>query len=97
MDGQVIGINSAIMSGGRGGFGGGGGGNDGVGFAIPIDLASNVADKLIKDGKVNRARIGVAIRDLSPAETEDPWHRPQNQRCVGSAGGSRQPCRQGLV
>jgi len=61
MDGQVIGVNSAIVSGGRG--------NDGVGFAIPIDLASNVADKLIKDGKVNRARIGVAIKPLTPAES----------------------------
>jgi len=60
MDGRVIGINSAIMS-------RGGGGNDGVGFAIPIDMASNVAEKLIKDGKVNRARIGVAIGPLTPA------------------------------
>jgi len=63
MDGRVIGINSAIMT--RGGSSSGG--NDGVGFAIPIDMASNVADKLIKDGKVNRARIGVAIGPLTPA------------------------------
>lgn len=69
-DGKVVGINSAIMSGGRGGFGGGGGGNDGVGFAIPIDMASNIADKLIKDGKVSRARIGVAIGPVSPAEAK---------------------------
>lgn len=67
-DGQVVGINSAIMSGGRSGFGGGG--NDGVGFAIPIDLASNIADKLIKDGKVTRARIGVQIAALSTAEAK---------------------------
>jgi len=69
MDGRVIGINSAIMTGSRSGspFGFGSGGNDGVGFAIPIDLASNVADKLIKDGKVSRARIGVAIQPVSPA------------------------------
>jgi len=60
MDGRVVGINSAIMN--RGGSG-----NAGVGFAIPIDLASNVADKLIKDGKVSRARIGVAIGELAPA------------------------------
>jgi len=65
MDGQVVGINSAIMTGSHGM--GSSGGNDGVGFAIPIDLASNVADKLIKDGKVSRARIGVAIQSLSPA------------------------------
>jgi len=60
MDGRVVGINSAIMTRGSGG-------NDGVGFAIPIGMASNVADKLVKDGKVNRAMIGVAIGDLTPA------------------------------
>ena len=64
MEGRVIGINSAIVTGG-GGLGGRGG-NDGVGFAIPIDLAGNVADKLIKDGKVSRARIGIALGALSP-------------------------------
>ncbi|MDR3632393.1 MAG: Do family serine endopeptidase [Isosphaeraceae bacterium] len=65
LDGQVIGINSAIVTGSRGM--GGSGGNDGVGFAIPIDMASNVADKLIKDGKVSRARIGIALEPLTPA------------------------------
>ncbi len=64
MEGRVIGINSAIMTGSR--MMGAGGGNDGVGFAIPIDLASHVADKLIKDGKINRARIGVQIQPLLP-------------------------------
>jgi len=64
MEGRVIGINSAIVTGG--GISGRGG-NDGVGFAIPIDLASNVADKIIKDGKVSRARIGIALGPLSPA------------------------------
>jgi len=58
MDGQVIGINSAIVTGSRG--------NDGVGFTIPIDMASNVADKLIKDGKVSRARIGIQLGVLTP-------------------------------
>ncbi len=48
MSGEVIGVNSAIVTGGRG--------NDGIGFAIPIDMAANVADQLIKDGKVHRAR-----------------------------------------
>jgi len=64
MEGRVIGINSAIVS---GGMLGGRGGNDGVGFAIPIDLASNAADKLIKDGKVSRARIGILLGPLAPA------------------------------
>jgi len=57
MEGRVIGINSAIVTGSRG--------NDGVGFAIPIDMAANVADKLIKDGKVSRARIGIVLGPLN--------------------------------
>jgi serine protease Do len=59
MNGRVVGINSAIVTGSRG--------NDGVGFAIPIDLAAHIADKLVKDGKVNRARIGILLGPLSPA------------------------------
>ena len=48
MDGEVIGINSAIVSGSSG--------NDGIGFAIPINMAASVANMLIKDGKVHYAR-----------------------------------------
>jgi len=59
MSGRVIGINSAIVTGSRG--------NDGVGFAIPIDLAAHVADKLVKDGKMQRARIGIGLGPLTPA------------------------------
>jgi serine protease Do len=60
MTGRVVGVNSAI-------FTGSGSGNDGVGFAIPIDLAAQVADKLIKSGKVQRARIGIALGALTPS------------------------------
>jgi serine protease Do len=59
MDGQVVGINSAIVTGSRG--------NDGVGFAIPIDMAGQVADTLIKTGRVHRARVGIALGVLTPA------------------------------
>jgi serine protease Do len=59
MNGEVIGINSAIVSGSAG--------NDGIGFAIPIKMATSVADMLIKDGKVHYARIGIALETLSPA------------------------------
>jgi len=58
MDGEVVGVNSAIVTGGRG--------NDGIGFAIPIDMAENVADQLIKDGKVHRSRIGIKLDPLTP-------------------------------
>ena len=58
MSGEVIGVNSAIVTGGRG--------NDGIGFAVPIDMAANVADQLIKDGKVHRVRIGIRLGLLTP-------------------------------
>lgn len=59
MDGQVVGVNSAIVTGSRG--------NDGVGFTIPIDMASTLAEKLIKSGKVTRSRVGIALAPLTPA------------------------------
>jgi serine protease Do len=57
LDGQVIGINAQIYS--------RTGGYMGMSFAIPIDLALNVKDQLLKNGKVNRSRIGVAVQDMS--------------------------------
>jgi serine protease Do len=59
MQGRVVGINSAIVTGSRG--------NDGVGFAIPIDMADTIAGKLIKDGKVTYARVGIKLGVLTPA------------------------------
>jgi serine protease Do len=59
MSGEAIGVNSAIVTGGRG--------NDGIGFAVPIDMAANLADQIIKDGKVHRARIGIQLGLLTPA------------------------------
>ena len=53
--GEVIGINSAIAS--ETGF------NVGYGFAVPIDLARQVMDQLIKNGRVERAALGVYVED----------------------------------
>ena len=58
-DGRLIGINTAIFS--------RSGGNQGIGFAIPINLARDVMDDLIKDGHVTRGYLGVMIQDLNPA------------------------------
>lgn len=58
--GEVIGINSMIMS--ETGY------YSGYGFAIPITLAKNVADDLIAHGRVRRAVLGVQIRDVTPEE-----------------------------
>jgi serine protease Do len=57
--GEVIGINTAILSGGSGG-------NQGVGFAIPINMAKYVMDQILKHGKVVRGYIGVGIQELTP-------------------------------
>ncbi|GAA1255084.1 hypothetical protein GCM10009677_01130 [Sphaerisporangium rubeum] len=54
--GQVVGINSAIAT-------NGGDGNIGVGFAIPINTARQVADQLIKSGKATHAYLGVNLAD----------------------------------
>jgi putative serine protease PepD len=57
--GQVIGINTAIAT------SGGSNGNIGVGFAIPIDTARQVADQLIKSGKATHAYLGVSLSDAA--------------------------------
>ena len=57
LSGEVIGINSQIFS--------RTGGYMGVSFAIPIDVARNVEDQLIKTGRVVRGRIGVTIQDVN--------------------------------
>lgn len=60
--GQLIGINTAILTGG--GFGGEGG-NIGIGFAVPVNLAKNVMDQIIKTGKVSRGYMGVSLSPLT--------------------------------
>jgi serine protease Do len=57
--GALIGINTAILS-------GQGGGNEGIGFAIPINMARQVMDQILKHGKVVRAWLGVAIQPVTP-------------------------------
>lgn len=59
MNGHVIGVNSAIVTGSRG--------NDGVGFAIPIDMAAKLAEKIISKGRVERAMMGINLGPLTPA------------------------------
>jgi serine protease Do len=58
--GQLIGINTAIIS-------NGGGGNQGIGFAVPINLARHVMEQLVKNGKVTRGYLGVSIQEVTPA------------------------------
>ena len=57
LDGEVIGINTAIST--------RSGGYDGVGFAVPINMAHWVADQLIAKGSVRRAYLGVGIQQVN--------------------------------
>ena len=58
VDGNLLGINTAIYS--------RSGGSMGIGFAIPVNTARQVMEGLIKDGRVTRGWIGVEPRDLTP-------------------------------
>ena len=61
-DGRLVGINTAILS-RSGGF-------QGIGFAIPANLARHVMQQLATDGKVTRGYMGVKLDELTPALAE---------------------------
>ena len=58
-DGRLIGINTAILS--------RSGGNQGIGFAVPINLARYVMENIVQNGRVVRGFLGVNIQDVTPA------------------------------
>lgn len=58
LNGRLVGINTAIV--------GPSGANVGIGFAIPVDMALNVAAQLIEHGEMDRGRIGIQFQDLTP-------------------------------
>lgn len=62
INGEVVGINTAIFS--------GTGGNVGIGFAIPSNQARMIAEKLIKDGKLVRGYLGLAPDNMKPIEKQ---------------------------
>jgi serine protease Do len=70
LDGQVIGINTAISS--------RSGGSDGVGFAVPVNLAKWVASQLVNGGTVHRAYLGVGIQPVTAALAEQFQVKPRH-------------------
>ena len=73
LHGDLIGINTAILS-------GGGGGNQGVGFAIPINMARSIMEQIVGHGKVVRGYLGLYPQDLDAALAK--------QFGLGQAGGA---------
>ncbi len=67
LSGNLIGINTAILS--------RSGGNIGIGFAIPVNMAMRAASQLIETGQVQRGQMGVTIQDLTP-ELADAMQLP---------------------
>ena len=59
-DGEVIGVNSQIATGGSNG-------NVGIGFAVPSNTVADVVDQLIESGEVRHAWLGVSATDIDPA------------------------------
>jgi serine protease Do len=62
LDGEVVGINTAIFS--------RSGGYMGVGFAIPINMARGIAEQLLDNGEVKRGFLGITIQNLTPQLAE---------------------------
>lgn len=78
--GEVIGINSQIYS-RSGGF-------QGISFAIPIEVALNVKDQLVKTGKVSRGRIGVTVQEVNATLAESfGLDRPRGALVAGVESG----------
>lgn len=75
-DGEVIGINASIIS--------RSGGSEGLGFAIPIDRALQIADDFLEYGEIRRAWVGI---DVEPVEA-DAWGRSRGVRISRVAEGS---------
>jgi serine protease DegQ len=75
--GNLVGINSAIYS--------RTGGSQGIGFAIPVSIARQVMEQIIKNGGVTRGWVGVEVQDLSP-ELSDSLNLKQQQEGALIAG-----------
>ena len=83
---ELIGINSQILS--------PNGGNIGIGFAIPSDLAKNVMDQLIANGRVQRGHLGVSVQSSHLRSRIQPRAKAGPRR-PGQRGHAGRPRRQG--
>jgi serine protease Do len=76
--GELVGINTAILSHGSGG-------NEGIGFAIPVNLARQVMNQLLDHGKVTRGYLGVVVQTISPAMAKALGQSEPTGALVGDA------------
>jgi serine protease Do len=87
--GELIGINTAIIAHGSEG-------NQGIGFAIPVNMARNVMDQLVKYGKVTRAYLGIIPQDVTPAMAQAFGENQTSGALVGDVSPNSPAQRAGL-
>ena len=90
VDGELIGINTAIAT------SGGGRGNQGLGFAVPSNLAREVVNQIIAHGHVIRGWLGVAVQDVTPAMAAALGLKAQGGALVGDVDPGSPAARAGL-
>ena len=88
IDGRLIGINTAILS--------RSGGSQGVGFAIPSNLARTVMESLVKNGHVTRGYLGVSIQTITPALAEEFSLKSSKGALVGDTTADSPAAKAGL-
>ncbi len=84
-EGHLIGINTAILSGNSGG-------NQGIGFAVPINMARHDMDEILAHGKVEHGYLGILPQDVTPALAK-AFNTHRYQRRSGGRNHSQQPGR----
>jgi len=87
--GELMGINTAIISHGSEG-------NQGIGFAIPVSVARNVMDQIVKNGKVTRAYLGVIAQEVTPGIAKAFHEREVRGALVGDVSSNSPAARAGL-
>jgi serine protease Do len=88
-EGHLIGINTAILSGNSGG-------NQGIGFAIPINMARHDLDSILAHGKVERGYLGILPQDITPSMAKALGVANANGALVGDVTANSPASKAGL-
>ena len=88
--GELVGINTAILAHGSEG-------NQGIGFAVPVNLARTVMDQILKNGKVTRAYLGIIPQDVTPAMAKAFGEKEPHGALVGDVSPDSPAQRSGLL
>jgi serine protease Do len=88
-EGRLVGINTAIKT--------SSGGNEGIGFAVPVNMARDVMERLITGGKISRGYIGIVMQDLDADLADAFGLTDQNGVLVGDTVPGSPGAKAGIV